>query len=73
MPWVVKRRWWVLGAGLALYLLGIEPPGADIDLRSIAGGVGVILALLGMLAVVIAIANALRSRRGAPHSPDHTE
>lgn len=70
MSWVVKRRWWILGAGLALYLLGTEPPGSDIDARAIAGGVGVVLALLGMLAVVVAFPRALRSRRGAPYKPD---
>ena len=26
MLWVVRRRWWILAAGLALFLLGIEPP-----------------------------------------------
>jgi len=70
MSWVVKRRWWILGGGLALYLLGIEPPGPDIDARNIAGGVGAILALLGLLAVVVAVAKALRSRLRTPHSLD---
>jgi hypothetical protein len=70
MSWVVKRRWWILGGGLALYLLGIERPGPDIDARNIAGGVGAMLALLGLLAVVVAFAKALRSRLRTPHSPD---
>lgn len=69
MPWVVKRRWWILAAGLALYLLGIEPPGQDIDLRSVAYGVGAMLAMLGLLAVVVAFAKALRARLQARRYP----
>jgi len=43
---------------------------SDIDVRVIARGVGGMLALLGMLAVVVAFVRVLRSRRGVPHSPD---
>jgi hypothetical protein len=70
MSWVVRRRWWILGAGLALYLLGIERPGSDIDARAIAGGVGMVLALLGVLAVVVGFARTLRSRREAAQYRD---
>jgi hypothetical protein len=69
MLWVVKRRWWILAGGLALFLLGIEPPGPGTDFRSVAGGIGIVLVLLGLLGVVVAIPIALKARRAEPRSP----
>jgi hypothetical protein len=70
MPWVVKRRWWILAGGLGLVLLGIEPPDPGAwDWRTIAGGVGIVLVLFGLLGVVFAIPMALRARRAEHRSP----
>jgi hypothetical protein len=70
MLWVVRRRWWILAAGLALFLLGIEPPDpGGWDWRTVVGGVGIVLVMLGLLGVVVAIPMALRARREEPHSP----
>ena len=70
MPWVVKRRWWILAGGLALVLLGIEPPNyLAWDWRTVVGGIGSLLFLLGLLGVVAAISMALKARRAEPRSP----
>jgi hypothetical protein len=70
MLWVVKRRWWMLAGGLALHLLGIEPPNPGAwDWRAVVGGVGTVLVMLGLLGVVVAMPMALRARRAEPRSP----
>lgn len=70
MLWVVRRRWWILAGGLALFLLGIEPPDlGGWDWRTVAGGVGIVLVFWGLLAVVVAIPIALKARRAEPRCP----
>jgi hypothetical protein len=59
--WLINRRWWVLAAAFVLLLLGMVLYTGD--LRSIPGGVVLIL-------LFIAIPGALMARREAPRPPD---
>ncbi|MGA8016661.1 MAG: hypothetical protein WCB85_12160 [Candidatus Dormiibacterota bacterium] len=68
MPWVVRRRWWILAGGSPLLLLGFVPSGPDTAVRALLEAlevVGLAMVFWAMLGVLLAIPMALRARRAA--------
>ena len=53
-----------------LLLLAPVPSGPVTDVRSVLGGVGLVLVFLAMLGVLLAIPMALKARHEAPRPPD---
>jgi hypothetical protein len=49
MPWVTKRRWWILAGGFALLLLGLMQPGPGTAVRTLLGSLGAVLVFWAML------------------------
>ncbi|MGA3183201.1 MAG: hypothetical protein ABSE52_01185 [Candidatus Dormibacteria bacterium] len=70
MPWVIKRRWWLLAGGVVLLVLGLGLSGPETSLRAILGVPGIFLVFWGALGVLLSIPLALRARHVAPRPPD---
>jgi hypothetical protein len=70
MPWVVKRRWWVLAGGFVLLVVGNLPPVPGTGVRSLLDGLGFFLVFWAMLGVLLSIPIALRAHREAPRPHD---
>jgi hypothetical protein len=66
MVWVMQHRWWVLAAGLVLYLFGRLVPGQVNGVPLAA--LGFLVIYLATLAILRVITVGMRSRRAA-HRP----
>lgn len=70
VPWVIKRRWWMLAAGVVLLLLGFVPSDPWSAVRDVFLAVGSLVIFWTLLAILFAVPMALRARREAPRPPD---
>ena len=59
----MRRRWWVLAAGMVLLLLGIGPSGVGTATRTLRGPLGDARLFWAVLGVLLSIAAALGARR----------
>jgi hypothetical protein len=71
MVWVTQRRWWVLAAGLVLFLFGLLLPGPVDGVRGALVALGFVMTYMAMLAVLRVTTVALRGRRAA-HRPSNS-